>query len=144
MEKITCASEIRAGVWNPVRCSRVAGYGPDGKFCKQHAPKVATGEHLWVALGKWRDSEFIVTIHPIPILYETAAIIRLEPVSAGGYKGQVHKDSLVSLGLGRTPEEALELARAKARVECEKAVRVASMLVAESKWYDAAYPQKIV
>ena len=25
--------------WTPYQCSRKRGYGPDGLYCKQHAPK---------------------------------------------------------------------------------------------------------
>lgn len=33
-----CAHSVWRGGFTPSRCSRKAGFGPDGKFCKQHAP----------------------------------------------------------------------------------------------------------
>lgn len=37
--KTQCCENVRGvGGWRNARCSRPAGHGPDGKYCKQHDP----------------------------------------------------------------------------------------------------------
>lgn len=36
-----CVEEVRGSGWHQVQCSRRRGHGPQGRYCRQHADRLA-------------------------------------------------------------------------------------------------------
>lgn len=45
-----CIQSVR-GDYHSYQCQRPRGYGPDGNYCKQHAPADASGAKPWFSVG---------------------------------------------------------------------------------------------
>lgn len=88
MSEELCRERVtHAGVWHSVRCSRRAGHGKDGLYCRQHALKHPAGAQetqRWWKVSRWSDEP-----EPVEVVKSSAKTIVLK----NGYRARIIGDS---------------------------------------------------